>query len=56
MMSMLRSTSEALSTFGLHTLRSLPAIFDDPRARPSYDMLFRDHRDGCARYDDVWGG
>ena len=22
----------------------------------SYDMLFKDRRDGCARYDDVWGG
>ena len=22
----------------------------------SYDMLFKDKRDGCARYDDVWGG
>lgn len=21
----------------------------------SYDMLFADRRDGCARYDDVWG-
>ena len=20
-----------------------------------YDMLFADRRDGCARYDDVWG-
>ncbi len=23
--------------------------------RPSYDMLFADRKDGCARYDDVWG-
>ena len=22
----------------------------------SYDMLFKDPKDGCARYDDVWGG
>jgi hypothetical protein len=22
----------------------------------SYDMLFKDSADGCARYDDVWGG
>ena len=22
----------------------------------SYDETFRDPRDGCARYDDVWGG
>lgn len=21
----------------------------------SYDMLFADKRDGCAKYDDVWG-
>jgi len=29
------------------------------RAEPkpvSYDMLFKDPCDGCARYDDVWGG
>lgn len=22
----------------------------------SYDMLFKDPKDGCALYDDVWGG
>lgn len=22
----------------------------------SYDMLFKDSRDGCTKYDDVWGG
>ncbi len=34
------------------------AIFRDvSEQRPvSYDMLFKDERDGCARYDDVWGG
>ena len=21
-----------------------------------YDQLFKDPRDGCAKYDDVWGG
>lgn len=21
----------------------------------SYDMLFADRKDGCARYDDIWG-
>ena len=25
-------------------------------ARPSYDRNFKDPADGCARYDDVWGG
>lgn len=28
-----------------------------PNRRPvSYDMLFKDPSDGCARSDDVWGG
>ena len=27
-----------------------------PPAPTSYDMLFKDPKDGCARYDDVWGG
>lgn len=22
----------------------------------SYDMLFKDPKDGCALYDDIWGG
>ena len=22
----------------------------------TYDQLFKDPKDGCARYDDVWGG
>ena len=30
--------------------------FMGPPPRPtSYDMLFKDPKDGCARYDDVWG-
>lgn len=27
----------------------------DPRP-VSYDMLFKDPRECCARFDDVWGG
>jgi|GEM_PF-6702455 hypothetical protein len=56
MANIISSTSEALSTFGAHTVRHLPGIFRDERQPVSYDMLFRDSNDGCARYDDVWGG
>ena len=32
-------------------------VFRRSYKRPvSYDMLFKDPKDGCARYDDVWGG
>ena len=32
-------------------------VFRRARQRTvSYDETFRDERDGCARYDDVWGG
>lgn len=48
-----------LTTFGTaernfveHSLRA----FMVPDPPMSYDMLFKDSVDGCARYDDVWGG
>jgi hypothetical protein len=56
MTKLVSSASEAVATFGVHTLRYLPEIFREERKSVSYDMLFSDPKDGCARYDDVWGG
>lgn len=39
-----------------YVLRNLPQVFRRGAPPVSYDMLFKDPRDGCARYDDVWGG
>ena len=49
------ATGELLSS-GAAAFRRLPDLFR-VKAKPlSYDMLFKDRRDGCALYDDVWGG
>jgi hypothetical protein len=37
-------------------IRDLPGIFHERRQPLSYDELFKDSKDGCALYDDVWGG
>jgi hypothetical protein len=31
-------------------------VFRSETRPVSYDMLFKDPADGCARHDDVWGG
>lgn len=38
------------------SLRKLPEVFRDQPRLLSYDDQFKDPKDGCARYDDVWGG
>ncbi len=40
----------------IYVLRNLPKVFRGEAPPVSYDMLFKDPHDGCARYDDVWGG
>lgn len=40
---------------GLYILVNLPDILRAEARPASYDMLFKDPHDGCARYDDVWG-
>ena len=40
----------------IYVLRNLPQVFRGDAPPVSYDMLFKDPHDGCARYDDVWGG
>jgi hypothetical protein len=40
----------------LYVLRNLPQVLRAEPQPASYDMLFKDPRDGCARHDDVWGG
>ena len=37
-------------------IRDIPSAFRDQPRLVSYDDLFKDPKDGCARYDDVWGG
>jgi len=39
-----------------NSLRDLPEVFRDKPRSVSYDDQFKDPKDGCARYDDVWGG
>lgn len=38
------------------SLRKLPEVLRDQPRHLSYDDQFKDPKDGCARYDDVWGG
>lgn len=40
----------------LYVLGNLPEVLNAEVPPPSYDMLFKDPQDGCARHDDVWGG
>ena len=49
------ASGELLSS-GAEILRQLPNFFRYEAKPLSYDMLFKDPRDGCALYDDVWGG
>jgi hypothetical protein len=49
------ASGELLSS-GAEMLRRLPDLFRHEAKPVSYDMLFKDPRDGCAMYDDVWGG
>ena len=44
-----------LSQLG-YALRDLRHVFKQREQPVSYDELFKDAKDGCARYDDVWGG
>ncbi len=39
-----------------YAMRDLPYVFKHRSQPVSYDELFKDPKDGCARYDDVWGG
>ena len=43
-------------SFAAETVRQLPHLFRRETRPVSYDDLFKDPTDGCARYDDVWGG
>lgn len=49
-------TMSTLLTNIISSLRTLPDIFREPARPVSYDDQFKDRGDGCARYDDVWGG
>jgi hypothetical protein len=49
------ATGELLIS-GAAMLRRLPDMFRYEAQPLTYDMLFKDPRDGCALYDDVWGG
>jgi len=40
----------------VYALRNFPELFRGEPRPASYDMLFKDPRDGCAKHDDVWGG
>ncbi len=49
-------TMTTLFTNIISSLRTLPDVFREPARPVSYDDQFKDRGDGCARYDDVWGG
>lgn len=40
----------------LYTLQNFPELFRGEPKPSSYDMLFKDPTDDCAKHDDVWGG
>ena len=51
------------SMVGIHLVLLIGVFFTSAVFRKAremrpvcYDMRFEDSRDGCARYDDVWGG
>jgi hypothetical protein len=53
---MSNTTSGMVIRSTIYVLRNLPQVFRGDAPPVSYDMQFKDSRDGCARYDDVWGG
>lgn len=50
------TTSAMVIRSSIYILRNLPHLFRIQTPHVSYDMLFKDANDGCARHDDVWGG
>ena len=45
-----------IASLGSDMVRNTPDIFLTRPQPVSYDMLFKDPKDGCALYDDIWGG
>jgi hypothetical protein len=43
-------------TTAIETIRNFPQSLRHQPQPVSYDELFKDPKDGCALYDDVWGG
>ena len=39
-----------------YVLNNIPQLFRGEPRPASYDMYFKDAKDGCAKHDDVWGG
>lgn len=56
MSQLMSATSTVLSRLRTSFPHRVAEIFRPERRPISYDMLFKDPRDGCALYDDVWGG
>lgn len=56
MVDMPNTLSEMVIRSSVYVLRNLPKVFRADTPTVSYDMLFKDPHDGCARHDDVWGG
>lgn len=56
MLEKLTTTDNAIVSFGSNILHRIAEMFRHEPQTVSYDMLFKDPEDGCARYDDVWGG
>ena len=44
-----------LLTSGNNIIHKIMEKLDYKPQSTSYDMLFKDPKDGCAMYDDVWG-
>jgi hypothetical protein len=51
-----KTTSGLVIHSAIYVLSNLPTVLRVELPPVSYDMLFRDPHDGCARHDDVWGG
>lgn len=55
MLEKLHAARETIQSSTTNILHKLSGTLGHKPQSTSYDMLFKDPKDGCALYDDVWG-
>ena len=55
MLEQLHAVHESIQSTTADIINQLSQTLGHKPQATSYDMLFKDPKDGCALYDDVWG-
>jgi len=56
MLNKIFAAPKLIISFGSDVVRNTPDIYLRRPQPVSYDMLFKDPKDECALYDDIWSG